>query len=523
MATTVFGAIIGQYQKLGEGMLETAVRIVSEVAVVKDALSVSGLSLSSNAIAISDALIQAAGSIEEFQKQFESYYDKFYSETEKQLRLQGQMYAQLLEVDLVLPQTREGYRKLIEALNLSNSKDQERYSLLISLSSAADSYYSMLETETKRFADAVSTAQDALTNARNDLTRANDNLTKAQEDSLKVNESLLSAYEAEKKAVQELALARANAVLDAYRIQEEAVTTAKDKLLEAYRSEADALNTTISKFNAFSVSLKSFRDSLAVGDLANGSNNYQASKGLFDSNAALISKGPGSSSDSNNAFSDAIGSFQANAQNYLSASLSNAVSATDYARDYAKVLNAIDLGIKISDTTKSNAELQLASLETSVSELVKINESVLTVHDAIVGVQAAVVALNKLQADRDTAAKIAEEAAARASAVRVAEEAAAKASAERVAEEQRAILQALQAAQSLQAAQAAQAQAAAQAQQAAQNLSRRTGCSGASSCSGSTSSSGRASTTGGSTSRPSRPTSTSCTVNTIWRSSLFLD
>ena len=154
----------------------------------------------------------------------------------------------------------------------------------------------------------------------------------------------------------------------------------------------------------------------------------------------------------------------------MSASLSNAVSATDYARDYAKVLNAIDLGIKISDTTKSNADLQLASLETSVSELVKINESVLTVHDAIVGVQAAVVALNKLQADRDTAAKIAEEAAARASAVRVAEEAAAKASAARVAEEQRAILQALQAAQSLQAAQAAQAQAAAQAQQAAQNL-----------------------------------------------------
>ncbi len=77
MSTAVFGDIIGQYQKLGEGMLETAVRIVSEVAIVKDALATSGLSLANNAIAISDALVQAAGGLAEFQKQFSAYFDKF--------------------------------------------------------------------------------------------------------------------------------------------------------------------------------------------------------------------------------------------------------------------------------------------------------------------------------------------------------------------------------------------------------------------------------------------------------------
>ncbi|UOA07616.1 hypothetical protein [Methylobacter sp. S3L5C] len=121
MSTAVFGDIIGQYQKLGEGMLETAVRIVSEVAVVKDALATSGLSLATNAIAISDALVQAAGGLAEFQKQFESFYDKFYTGAEKQSRLKTNIQSQLATVNpnAYLPASRVEYRQFIEALDLT--------------------------------------------------------------------------------------------------------------------------------------------------------------------------------------------------------------------------------------------------------------------------------------------------------------------------------------------------------------------------------------------------------------------
>ncbi|MFZ2172402.1 MAG: tape measure protein [Methylococcaceae bacterium] len=142
MAGAVFGDIIGQYQQLGEGMLETAVRIVAEVAVVKDALGMSGMELKGNAIAISDALVQAAGGLKEFQSQFETYYEKFYSETEKQERLQKRLTETLAEVNIVLPKTREQYRKLIEGLDLANEADQRRYSMLLKLSEVADQYYS---------------------------------------------------------------------------------------------------------------------------------------------------------------------------------------------------------------------------------------------------------------------------------------------------------------------------------------------------------------------------------------------
>lgn len=145
MSTSVFGAIIGQYQKLGEGMLETAVRIVAEVAVVKDALGKSGLSIAGDAIAISDALAQAAGGLQEFQKAFDDYYQKFYTESERNVYLQKNLTSQLDELNTVLPATRDGYRKLVESLDVNNAADAQRYSLLIKLSGAADDYYKVLE------------------------------------------------------------------------------------------------------------------------------------------------------------------------------------------------------------------------------------------------------------------------------------------------------------------------------------------------------------------------------------------
>jgi len=146
MSTKMFGDIVGKYQQLGEGMLQTTIRIVSEIAIVKDALAQSGLKLlKDDVIGVSDAIVQAAGGLEEFQKRFEDFYDKFYTDAEKQARLQTRLTDTMKEASLVLPETRDGYRKLVEGLDLSNKLDQQRYSLLLELAGAADTYYSALE------------------------------------------------------------------------------------------------------------------------------------------------------------------------------------------------------------------------------------------------------------------------------------------------------------------------------------------------------------------------------------------
>ena len=162
MTTQIFGDIVGKYQKLGESMLETTVRMVSEIVIVQDALKQSGLKLlAADVIAVSDAIVQAAGGLEAFQQQFESFFDKFYSDSEKQTRLQKTLVGSLAEANLILPTTRENYKKLVEGLNMTNPLDQQRYSLLLELSSAADTYYSMLEKGAEKVA-AIAKTQRSL-------------------------------------------------------------------------------------------------------------------------------------------------------------------------------------------------------------------------------------------------------------------------------------------------------------------------------------------------------------------------
>lgn len=163
MATDIFGAVLGRFQQLGEGMLQTVIRITAEIAVVSSAIELSGLKLTAkNVIKASDAIVQNAGSIQELQKQVGGYLDKFYSDAERQALGLKKLNGQLLALGLVLPVSREGYRKLIESLDLNNKQDLARYSLLLKLNDAADAYYSGFEQQQSAYADAVTSASDAL-------------------------------------------------------------------------------------------------------------------------------------------------------------------------------------------------------------------------------------------------------------------------------------------------------------------------------------------------------------------------
>lgn len=194
MSVQLFGSIVGKYQRLGEGMLETTIRIVAEIAIVKDALNQSGLSLTTNIVAVSDALVQAAGGLEAFQAQFESFFDKFYTDAEKQARLAGRLYdtfAELFPESTIkfMGEARANYRKVMEALDMSTLAGQAHYSMLIELASASDTYYSGLEanakaamdTLTKSVSSAMSVLQKAVAAEKTALTKAyNDNIASTQ-------------------------------------------------------------------------------------------------------------------------------------------------------------------------------------------------------------------------------------------------------------------------------------------------------------------------------------------------------
>jgi tape measure domain-containing protein len=248
MATDVFGNIIGQYQKVGEGMLETAIRIVSELAVVRDALKQSGTAFSGDLIMIADSLVQAAGGLEEFQKQFSEFYDKFFSAEEKQQRLTEQLQGMLegtfsQETINLLATSRDQYRKVMEALDLTNAADRERYSLLLKLSTAADQYYQSIEATAKAMAENAKALKQIM-----------DGLYSGEQ--IDIADQLIAKY----SEILQKAQAVGATGFDMISIYEAGLHEATDTINQS-------LSDLLSKFVAFSKSLQQVRTSIA-GNIA---------------------------------------------------------------------------------------------------------------------------------------------------------------------------------------------------------------------------------------------------------------
>ena len=157
-AEAIFGFATA-YQKAGEGMLDTVTRLATDLTVVNDAMdrigntAFTGSTDPQNLIALSESLIEMAGGLDEFASSVMNYYDKFFSETEKQARLQQDLTEQLENLNMALPMSRSGFKALVESLDVTTVSGQQAFVTLMNLSDAADDYYSYLE-------DAMSAAND---------------------------------------------------------------------------------------------------------------------------------------------------------------------------------------------------------------------------------------------------------------------------------------------------------------------------------------------------------------------------
>lgn len=78
-----------------------------------------------------EALMKGAGGIDKLTPMLTSYYDNFYSEAEKELNIRNQLTAALTEQNLALPNTREEYRKLVEAQDLTTEAGRKNFVVLM--------------------------------------------------------------------------------------------------------------------------------------------------------------------------------------------------------------------------------------------------------------------------------------------------------------------------------------------------------------------------------------------------------
>lgn len=160
---SLFGSMLRGYQQLDEGLLETAVRLVKDKDVISGILEMTNQQFSavdtmggwrghtviesatSKLIAFSEAIIEMAGGLDVLQKAAGTYFDKFFTDAEKQARLQGQLSGALGDLGYALPGSRGGYRALVEGLDLTTTAGQQAYVMLMQFADAADKYYSAVE------------------------------------------------------------------------------------------------------------------------------------------------------------------------------------------------------------------------------------------------------------------------------------------------------------------------------------------------------------------------------------------
>lgn len=191
--------LLESYQQAGEGAFETYVRLSNETEFFTASLSAMGIAIADSGVGlvnIGQDILDMAGGVDALSSSLSNFYNNFFTDAEKQLNIQGQMLATFNDLNMIMPETREGFKNIIQALDLTNAADRERFNTLIGLNDTADSYYSSLETaaaatekaaeeaaaESKRAADSmVSGFQDAIAAIRGESSTADSDFKSTQQ------------------------------------------------------------------------------------------------------------------------------------------------------------------------------------------------------------------------------------------------------------------------------------------------------------------------------------------------------
>lgn len=283
-------------------IIETLTGTATEIAATYKSLTEVRSSLESLGLGndVTTGLIRAAGGLDALKDALSSYTDNFFSDAEKASMKSATLTKEFAKLGLAMPASKEAFRSLVETLYASGASGQELAAKVLLLSGAFS-----------------------------DLQESTDSL----------------------------------------------VSSARDDLSEAYDRESEALKNIRDKMKDFADSLKDFKTSLLTGDLStlDVAGKYQVEKAKFEETVNKARAGD----------ETAIGSFQDVATSFLNASRAMNASGSVYTSDFERVLAETDFIQQLASNQSSVAQQQLDALDASVKGLIDINTSVLTVAQAI--------------------------------------------------------------------------------------------------------------------------------------------
>ncbi|MGK5049751.1 phage tail length tape measure family protein [Janthinobacterium sp. GB4P2] len=362
---------LAQYQAVGEGYLETLVRVTNDFMQVSDVLAVLGKSFNATglgAVALSESLITAAGGLEALTSGTSYFVENFLTEAERMAPITKSVNDAMGKLGVSGVTTVDQFKALVLAQDLNTAAGQSMYAQLIAIAepfkTAAD-YAAELAAATGDLAAVNKTASE-IASERKDLQQQLNELTKSET-------ALLS--------IQRDGIAAVNRALFDQVQAAKAVVSAKDALGKAYDREAAAAQTALDKSKSWVSTLNGLNASMALGaqSTLTPEQKYAEARAQFEKTLAAANAGD----------TTAQSGLSAAEQAFLTAS--QVVNASDarYAADYARVVAANNEALKWASAQVDVQQASLDALKAQVSGLITINDSVLTVAQAIANLHTA--------------------------------------------------------------------------------------------------------------------------------------
>lgn len=177
-----------EYAREGEKAIDTLTRLATSVTAVNGWFERLGLSLYEASLRGADAASSLAdlfGGLENFSAAASSYYEAYYSEAERAAQVTREVAEGLAELGISMPASREGFRALVEAQDLSTEAGRATYAALLQL---APAFASIAQSADQVRADAQAYALTGLQRAVD----AQKRLLQAQQDAAEEAVSSLS-------------------------------------------------------------------------------------------------------------------------------------------------------------------------------------------------------------------------------------------------------------------------------------------------------------------------------------------
>ncbi|MBW3496981.1 tape measure protein [Janthinobacterium sp. NKUCC08_JDC] len=360
-----------EYQAVGEGYLETLVRVTNDFMQVSDVLAVLGKSFNTTglgAVALSESLIAAAGGLDKLTSGTGFFVENFLSEAERMAPITKSVNDAMGKLGVSGVTTIDQFKALVLAQDLNTTAGQAMYVELIALAEpfkkAAD-YAAEVAAATGEYAAVLKTASE-IASERLDLQKQLNELTKSETELLAIQRSSVAAVN--RALFDQVQAARA-------------VVSAKDALGKAYEKESAAAQTALDKSKSWVATLNSLNASMALGSqsVLTPEQKYAEARAQFEKTLAAANAGDAT----------AQSGLSAAEQAFLTASQVVNASDAKYAADYARVIAANEDAAKWASAQVDVQQASLDALKAQVSGLITINDSVLTVAQAIANLRAA--------------------------------------------------------------------------------------------------------------------------------------